>query len=172
MYLLAPFILQRGNPQAQNDTFVLNNFFGTNRYYYFHLPIGLLHCAKFKKNLTGDSDLWGCTIFGPKMVHLPFPNFFWKIININLIYLLALFMVQNFIKNSSSRSRVMRMCNFWTQNGPYPLMRTFSENLLMSLISFIYAYLHAKNQSQINLLVKYCQLKNAEISLAKSHFWL
>ena len=27
MYLLAPFILQRGNPQAKNDTFVLNNFF-------------------------------------------------------------------------------------------------------------------------------------------------
>ena len=28
------------------------NFFGTNHYYYFHLPIGLFHCAKFKKILT------------------------------------------------------------------------------------------------------------------------
>ena len=26
------------------------NFFGTNHYYYYHLPIGPFHCAKFKKN--------------------------------------------------------------------------------------------------------------------------
>ena len=26
------------------------NFFGTNHYYYFHLPIGPFHCAKFLKN--------------------------------------------------------------------------------------------------------------------------
>ena len=43
----------------------------------------------------------------------------------------------------------MRMRNFWAQNGPFPQMRIFSENLLMSLVSFIHAYLHAKNQSQI-----------------------
>ena len=43
----------------------------------------------------------------------------------------------------------MRMCNFWAQNGPFPQMRIFSENLLMSLVSFIHAYLNAKNQSQI-----------------------
>ena len=51
-------------------------FFGTNHYYYFHLPIGPFHCAKFKKILTVDPELWGCTIFGPKMVHLPQTNFF------------------------------------------------------------------------------------------------
>ena len=77
------------------------NFFGTNHYYYFHLPIGPFHCAKFKKILTADPELWGCTIFGPKMVHFPKWEFF------------------------------------------------FSENLLMSLVSFIHAYLNAKNQSQI-----------------------
>ena len=43
----------------------------------------------------------------------------------------------------------MRMRNFWAQNGPFPQMRIFSENLLMSLVSFIHAYLHAKNQSQV-----------------------
>ena len=43
----------------------------------------------------------------------------------------------------------MRMRNFWAQNGPFPQMRIFSENLLMSLVSFIHPYLHAKNQSQI-----------------------
>ena len=43
----------------------------------------------------------------------------------------------------------MRMCNFWAQNGPFPQMRIFSENLLISLVSFFRAYLHAKNQGQI-----------------------
>ena len=76
------------------------NFFGTNHYYYFHLPIGPFHCAKFKKILPADPELWGCTIFGPKMAHFPKWEF-------------------------------------------------FSKNLSMSLVSFIHAYLHAKNQSQI-----------------------
>ena len=30
------------------------NFFGINHYYYFHLPIGSFHCAKFEKILTAD----------------------------------------------------------------------------------------------------------------------
>ena len=43
---------------AQNDPFVMNNFFfGTNHYYYFHLPAGPFHCAKFKKILTADPEL-------------------------------------------------------------------------------------------------------------------
>ena len=32
-------------------------FFGTNHYYYFHLPIGPFHCAKFKKILPADPEL-------------------------------------------------------------------------------------------------------------------
>ena len=45
----------------------------------------------------------------------------------------------------------MRISNFWAQNGPFPQMRIFffSENLLISPVSLIHAYLHAKNQSQI-----------------------
>ena len=73
------------------------NVFGTNHYYYFHLPIYPFHCAKFKKIPTTNPELWGCTILGPKMVHLPpQKNFFGKIITIILIYLLAPFIVQNF----------------------------------------------------------------------------
>ena len=41
------------------------------------------------------------------------------------------------------------MHNFWAQNGPFPQIRIFSENLLMSIISFIHAYIHAQNQSQL-----------------------
>ena len=60
----------------------------------------------------------------------------------------------------------MRMCNFQAQNTPicpeqnilvqtiiitfiYLLKLFIGQNLLMSLVSFIHAYLHAKNQSQI-----------------------
>ena len=78
------------------------------------------------------------------------PNkFFWKIITIILIYVLVPFIVQNLKKNSSSGSRVMRMCNFWAQNDPFPQLRAFPEKLLMSLVSFIHFYLHAKNQIQV-----------------------
>ena len=153
MYLLARFILQsfRKILRADPDLWGCEqNFFGANHYYYFRLPIGHFYSAKFKKILIADPELWGCAIFGPKMVHFPqTKNFFLKIINISLIYLLAPFIVQNYKKNSSRRSRVTRMCNFWTQNGPFSQMRIFSENLLMSLVFFIPAYLHAKNQSQI-----------------------
>ena len=60
MYLLAPFILQkfknilRADP---NGPFVLNFFFGTNNYYYFHLPTGPFHCAKVLKIITVDPEL-------------------------------------------------------------------------------------------------------------------
>ena len=44
---------------VQNGPFVLNKIFGTN-HDYFHPPIGLFHCAKFKKKFTADPELWGC----------------------------------------------------------------------------------------------------------------
>ena len=50
----------------------------------------------------------------------------------------------------------MRMHNFWYQNGPFTQKIIFSEDLLMSLLSFIHAYLHAKkSKPDINLLMKY-----------------
>ena len=122
--------------------------FGKNHCYYFLLPIGPFHCAKFKKFFTADPESWQCTIFGSKMIHRSQISFLE-----NYYYHSHLpispFHCAKFKKNSSSGSRVMRMRNFWAQNGPFPQMRIFSENLLMSLVSFIHAYLHAKNQSQI-----------------------
>ena len=85
-----------------------NSPFAPNKIFIWYKPLLLLsssygpfHCVKFKRNLTMDPELWRCTIFRPKVVHLSLIIFF------------------------------------------------FSENLLMSLVSFIHAYLHAKNQSQI-----------------------
>ena len=57
MYLLAPFILQNfkkilgAYPICHEQI-----FFGTN-HYYFHLPIGPFHCAKFLKIYTADPEL-------------------------------------------------------------------------------------------------------------------
>ena len=158
MYLLAPFILQdlknilRADPELcaifrpKMTHLSRAIFFWYKPFYYLHLKIDPFHCAKFKNILTADPELWGCAIFGSK--------------------------VQNLKKNSPSRSRVIKMCIFWTQNDPFPKMLIFSGNLLMSLVSFIHIYLRQKSKSDINLLVKYWRLTNAEISLAKSHFWL
>ena len=104
----------------------------------FHLLIGLFHCAKFLKIFTADPELWGCAIFGSKMIHLPPTHL-----------PISSFYCAKFKKNSSSGSRVMRMPNFWAQNGPFSQMIIFSENLLMTLVSFIHAYLHAKNQNLV-----------------------
>ena len=53
-------------------------FFGTNHYYYFHLPTGPSHCAKFNRILTADPELRGSAIFGLKMIHLPQTKNFWE----------------------------------------------------------------------------------------------
>ena len=63
--------------RVQNDPFLLNNFVGTNHYYYFHLPTGPFQFAKFKKK-SSRSELQGCTIFGPKMADFPKWDFFQK----------------------------------------------------------------------------------------------
>ena len=70
---------------AQNDSFALNKiFFGKN----YHLAISPFHYEKFKKKtLTGDPELWGCAIFGPKIVHLPK----WEFFSENLLISLAPF---------------------------------------------------------------------------------
>ena len=56
--------------RTQNGPFVLNKtFLSTNDCYHFHLPIGSFHCAKFKKIISVDPELRGCTVFVPKMAH-------------------------------------------------------------------------------------------------------
>ena len=163
MYLLAPFILQN-----------------------------------FKKILRADPELWGCAIFGPKMAHLSWTKFFWYKPLLLLSSTYWPFSLCKILKNSYSGSRVMKMCHFGAQNGPFapnaffgkflisfssaylpfslckilkkffqrfqsyedaqfldpkwpisPNDNFFSENLLISIVSFIHGYLHAKNQSQI-----------------------
>ena len=64
---------------AQNGPFVLNKFF----WYKSLLVLSSTYwpCTLYKilKILTADPELWACTFFGPKMVHLP-QNVFGKIL--------------------------------------------------------------------------------------------
>ena len=53
----------------------------------------------------------------------------------------------------------MRMCNFWTQNGPFPQIRIFSENLSMILVSLIHAYLHAKIKVRYKFICEILTIK-------------
>ena len=86
MYLLATFILQILKKFQTYEDMLFSGlkspicheqtFFGANHYHYFYQPISRFHCPKLKKILTADPELWGCAIFGPKMVHLPQTIFF------------------------------------------------------------------------------------------------
>ena len=112
MYLLAPFILKyfqkilRADPELWGYVIFEPKmtpeqiFFGTNHYYYLHLPIAPFHCAKFLKKFYSRSRVMRMHHFwaqnGPYASNNFF--FFWKIINIILICLLAPFIVKNFIK--------------------------------------------------------------------------
>ena len=84
---------------TQNSPFVLNKFFliQTLILLISSTYLALSFVQNLKKIPTGDPEIWGCTIFGPKMVHLPqtkniLENY------IIFIYLLAPFIMQNFKK--------------------------------------------------------------------------
>ena len=113
MYLLVPFILQNflKNLRVDSDLwgfapcsgpkwYICHEkiFFGANHCYYFHLLLSPFHCATFKTILTADPELWRCTIFGPKVVHLLQTIFILENYYYGLPYLLATFVVQNLEK--------------------------------------------------------------------------
>ena len=135
--------------RVQNGPFVISTFFWykplllSSTYWPFSL-------CKILKILTADPELWGWAIFGPKMVHLPQTVFFWKIINITLIYLLAPFIVQNFKKILPAGRELWGCAIFRPKMTHFPKWECFQKTCwFMSLVSFIHAYLHGKNQSQI-----------------------
>ena len=127
----------------------------------------------FKKILRANLELWRCTIFGPKMGHLSWTKFFWYKLLLLLSSTNWAFQCAKFNKNSYSGSRVMRIRNFWAQNDPFLQIRIFFRKPVKEPC-FFHSCLSKcqKSKSDINLLVKYWQLKNTEISLAESHFWL
>ena len=133
-------------------------FFGTSHYYYFHLPIGPFHCAKFKKILTADPELWRCAIFEPKMVYLPQTIFFLESYYYHSHLPIIPFHWAKFLKILPADPELSGCAIFGPKMAHFPTWEFFSENLLMSLVSFIHAYLHAKNQSRI--LIYYWNIDN------------
>ena len=136
--------------RSQNGPFVMNTFFLVQTIIIpFIYLLTLFIVQNLKKSLQRIQSYEDAPFLGLKWSIYPEQIFFfWKIINTILFYLLALFIGQNFQKILPANPVMMH--NFWAQTGPFPQMKFFfSENLLMSLVSFIHAYLHAKNQSQI-----------------------
>ena len=135
--------------QAQNGPFVLNKNFS-------YKPVLLLSstcwpfslCKIYKKFLQSIQSCEYAPFLDPKWSICP--KHFWGVKLLNHFYLtISPFHCSKFQKNPSRGSRDMWMCNFWIKNWSFAQMRIFSENLLMNLVPFIHAYLHAKNQSEI-----------------------
>ena len=151
--------------------------------FFWYKPLLLLsstywpfHCAKFKKILTADPELWGCTICGPKMVIFHnFFFFFWKIINITLICLLAPLIMENLKKNFPADPELWGCTIFGPKMTHFPKWELFLRKPLNEPCFFhscLFTCQNSDAKSDINLLVKYWRLKNTEISVAESHFWL
>ena len=144
--------------------------FGTNYCCYFHLPIAPFHCEKLKQFLTADPELWRCAIFGSKMVNLPQTKFFLENYYYHFHLPVSPFHCAKFKKKNSSGSRVLKnvIVNviFAPKMAHFPKWDFFSsENLLISLVFIIHAFLHAKNRSHI---LKY--FTTDDLKILKSHW--
>ena len=110
--------------------------------------LALFIVQNLKKFLQQIQSYEDAPFLGPKWSICPKQIFFWKIINITLIYLLAPFILTNFIKILPAGPDLW-CAIFGPKMAHFSKLEFFQENLLMSLVSFIHAYLHAKNQSHI-----------------------
>ena len=132
--------------QAHNSPIVLNKICLVQTIIItFIYPLALFIVQNLKKFLQWIQSYEDVPSLGPKWSICPTQIFFEKL-----------------LKSFSSTYQPLSLCKIkkkisqWIQSyedvqflGPFPQMRIFSENLLMSLVSFIHTYLHAKNQSQI-----------------------
>ena len=136
--------------RAQNGPFVMNKIFLVQAISITFINLLALFTVQNLKNFLKRVQSYEDVPFlGPKWPIFPKQIFFLKIINIILIYLLAPFIGQN-LKKFFQRIQSYKDVQFLGPNWPISSNENyFSENLLMSLVSFIDAYLHDKNQSQI-----------------------
>ena len=133
--------------RAQNGPFVMNKIFLVQTIIItFIYLLALFIVQNLKKFLQRIQSYEDVPFLGPKWSTPPPQIFFWKIINIILIYLLALFFVQNFKKILLADPELWGWASFVSKMVHFPKWEFFSEHLLMSLVSFIHAYLHVKNQ--------------------------
>ena len=158
--------------QAQNSPFAPNdNFFRkTSNMISMYLLIHFI-VQNFKKILRLDPNLWACTIFRPKMAHLPYVRFqknHWYNFHVPLGYFHCAKLKK---KYPLSQFKVMRMCYFWAQNGPFaqkgkffrkPISKTGCNHSCLSTCK--------KSESDVYPWTRYGRLKKTKIWLAKSIF--
>ena len=90
MYLLAPFILQNFKKVQSYEDMPFSgpkwsicpeqNFLVQTIIITFIYLLAFFTVQNLKKILTAYPELWGCAIFGSKMVHLPQTFFFGKLL--------------------------------------------------------------------------------------------
>ena len=71
-----------------------------------------------------------------------------RTIVITFIFLLAVFIVQNF-KTSYSGSRVMTMRHFWAENGPLAPNNFFFEKIIIIILIYLLAPFIVQNYKKI-----------------------
>ena len=133
--------------QSQDDPFVLNILFLVQTIITFIYLLALFIVQNLQQILMANPMLWDSPFLGLKWSICPkqfFGENYWYHFHLTI----SPFHCAEFEKNPFSGSRVMRICNFWAYNGPIAQMRILLENMLMDPVSFIHAYLHAKNQTQ------------------------
>ena len=160
-------------PNSYKDQIVPNEFFSqktTNEIFMYLLAPFILQNLKKFLELTQSYD--HVPFSGPKWPICHEQIFLVQTIIITFIYLLALFIVQN-LKKFLQRIQSYEDAQFLGPKWPI----SPNENFFRKPVNepcFFHSCLSTcqKSKSDINLLVKYWRLKNTEISLAESHFWL
>ena len=119
--------------------------------FFWHKPLLLLSSTywpfslcKILKNSYNGSSYEDVPIFGTKWSICPKQIFFWKIINIILNYPLASFIVRN-LKTILPADPELWGAQFLSPKWAF----LQSENFIRKPVSFIQAYLHPKNRSQM-----------------------
>ena len=78
-------------------------------------------------------------------IKLPQINFFWKNNQWNCHVPISPFHYPKFKKSSWGWSRVMRMCHFWAQNGPFVMNKSFWYKPLLLLSSTYWPFFIVQN---------------------------
>ena len=143
-----------------NGPFVLNNFFLVQTIIISFIYLLTLFTVQNFKKLLCQIQSYEDTFLGPIWSTCPEQIFFWKIINIILISLLAPFIVQNCKKIPPTDPGLWGCTSFGPKMAHFPKWDFFREPV--NEPCFFHSWLSTcqKSKSNINLLVKYCWLKN------------
>ena len=102
-------------------------FFGTSHYYYFRLPTGPFHCAKFKKNSYNGSRVTRMRHFWAQNGPFAPKKIFLKKLLISFSYTYQLLSLCEILKKSFQRIQSYEDAQFLDPNGSFPQMRIFFQ---------------------------------------------